>query len=130
MLSYIVRRFLQAIVVLIGVSFISFAVMFLTGDPIAAMAAEDWTQEMIEDLRHNMGYDRPFLVQYFDFLTDVVRGDLGTSLRQKQPNLRLILDRMPATLELASASFIISIVVSIPVGSLPVGSLPVGFSPR
>jgi peptide/nickel transport system permease protein len=116
MLAYIVRRFLQAIIVLIGVSFISFAVMFLTGDPIAAMAGEDWTQEMIENLRHKMGYDRPFLVQYFDFLTDVVQGDLGTSLRQKQPNLRLILDRMPATLELAAASFLISIVISIPVG--------------
>lgn len=116
MLSYIVRRLLQSIIVLIGVSFIAFAVMFLTGDPIGAMAGDDWTQEMIDNLRHQMGFDRPMHVQYLDFLSGAIRGDLGTSLRQNQPNLTLILDRMPATLELAAASLLFSIVVSIPVG--------------
>lgn len=116
MLSYIIRRLLQSIIVLVGVSFIAFAVMFLTGDPISAMAGEDWTQEMTQNLRHEMGFDRPMHVQFLDFLGGAVRGDLGTSLRQNQPNLTLILDRMPATLELASVSLLISIAISIPVG--------------
>lgn len=116
MLSYIVRRLLQSIIVLVGVSFIAFAVMFLTGDPIGAMAGDDWTQEMIQNLRREMGFDRPMLVQYLDFLSGAIRGDLGTSLRQNQPNLTLILDRMPATLELATASLLFSIIISIPVG--------------
>lgn len=116
MLQYIIRRLLQTFLVLLGVSFVAFGVMFLTGDPSSVMAGEDWTQEMIQEFRHQMGFDRPWYVQYADFLWDAVRGDLGTSLRQRQPNLQLILDRMPATLELALAALLLSIVVAIPIG--------------
>ena len=116
MTQYIIRRLLQTFLVLLGVSFVAFGVMFLTGDPSSVMAGEDWTQEMVEDFRHQMGFDRPWYVQYADFLWDAVRGDLGTSLRQRQPNLHLIIDRMPATLELAMTALLLSIVVAIPIG--------------
>ena len=118
MTQYVIRRLLQTVLVLLGVSFVAFGVMFLTGDPTSAMTGEDWTQEMIEELRHQMGFDRPWYVQYADFLSKAVRGDLGTSLRQHQPNLKLIAERLPATAELAAAAMLISIVLAIPVGVL------------
>jgi peptide/nickel transport system permease protein len=114
--KYIIRRLLQTFLVLWGVSFVAFAVMFLAGDPASAMVGEDWTKEMIDEFRHNMGFDRPWYVQYWDFLSRAVHGDLGISLRQRQPNLKLIMDRMPATMELAAAALLISVVVAIPAG--------------
>jgi peptide/nickel transport system permease protein len=90
--------------------------MFLAGDPASAMVGEDWTREQVEAFRHQMGFDQPWYVQYGRFVGRAVRGDLGTSLRQHQPNLSLILDRMPATLELAAAAMLLSIVVAFPAG--------------
>lgn len=116
MTQYIIRRLLQTFLVLFGVSFVAFGVMFLTGDPATVMAGEDWTQAEIENFRHQMGFDRPWYVQYADYISHAIRGDLGVSLRQRQPNLQLILDRMPATLELATASLLISVIVAIPIG--------------
>ena len=116
MTQYIIRRLLQTVLVLFGVSLVAFGVMFLTGDPALAMAGEDWTQEMVDEFSHQMGFDRPWYVQYADFLSHAVRGDLGVSLRQRQPNLQLIMDRMPATLELAGVALLISVVVAIPIG--------------
>ncbi len=113
---YIVRRLVQTIFVLWAVSFISFAAMFLSGDPATAMVGENWTRAQIDEFRHNMGFDLPWYVQYGNFLSKAVRGDLGVSLRQRQPNLQLIADRMPATLELALAAMLISTVIAIPAG--------------
>jgi peptide/nickel transport system permease protein len=80
------------------------------------MASPDATKEEIDQLRHNLGFDRPIYIQYLDFASDAVRGDFGTSLRQGQPVFDLIIDRMPATLKLALTAFILSVVISIPVG--------------
>jgi len=118
MTQYVIRRLLQTILVLIGVSLVTFGIMFLAGDPVSVMVAEDWTTEMIEDLRHQLGYDRPLYVQYGDFLWHALQGDLGTSIRQRQPNIELILDRMPATMELGFSALLLSVLVSIPVGVL------------
>ncbi len=116
MWRYIARRLLQTIVVLWGVSFIAFGVMFLAGDPASAMVGEDWTREQIAEFRRQMGFDQPWYVQYGRFLSRAARGDLGVSLRQRQPNLSLVLERMPATLELAAAAMFLSIFVAIPAG--------------
>lgn len=116
MWRYITRRLLQTIIVLWGVSFMAFGVMFLAGDPALAMVGEDWTQEQIAEFRRVMGFDQPWYVQYGRFLSRAVRGDLGVSLRQRQPNLGLIFDRMPATLQLAACAMVLSIVVAIPAG--------------
>jgi peptide/nickel transport system permease protein len=113
---YVARRLLQTIIVLAGVSFMAFGVMFLAGDPASAMVGEDWTREQVDEFRRVMGFDQPWHVQYGRFLSRAVRGDLGVSLRQRQPNLALIFERMPATLELAAAAMLLSIVVAIPAG--------------
>lgn len=113
---FIIRRLLQSILVVIGVTLLVFVVLFKTGDPVILLVSADATKEEIEQVRRELGFDRPWYVQYFDFMSDALRGDFGTSLRQKQPVFKLVIERIPATLELAIAAFIISIVVAIPVG--------------
>lgn len=116
MTRYIIRRLLQSIFVVAGVSLLVFFILFQTGDPTLLMASPDATQEEIDELRRIMGFDRPWYVQYWDFASDAIRGDFGTSFRQGQPVFSLILERLPATLRLAGAAFLISVVVSIPIG--------------
>lgn len=107
---------MQSIVVVLGVSLLVFVVLYQTGDPVILMASPDATKEQIEELRHTLGFDRPWYIQYLDFISDAARGDFGTSLRQGQPVFDLIMDRIPATLRLAISAFAISVIVSIPVG--------------
>jgi ABC-type dipeptide/oligopeptide/nickel transport system permease component len=114
--AYILRRLLQTILVVLGVSALAFGSMFLSGDPTMVMAGESWTRQQVEEFRHQMGFDRPWLVQYLDFLSRAVRGDFGVSLRQQQPVFRLLLQRMPATLELTLAAMVIAVGVGIPAG--------------
>lgn len=116
MFRYIIRRLLQSILVVIGVSILVFVILFQTGDPTLLMASPDATKEDLEQLRHNLGFDRPIYIQYLDFASDAVRGDFGTSLRQGQPVFDLVIDRVPATLKLALTAFVLSVVISIPVG--------------
>jgi ABC-type dipeptide/oligopeptide/nickel transport system permease component len=114
--GYILRRLLQTVLVVLGVSALAFGSMFLSGDPTMVMASESWTRDQIAEFRHQMGFDRPWLVQYLDFLSRAVRGDFGVSLRQQQPVFRLLLQRMPATLELATAAMLIALGIGIPAG--------------
>lgn len=118
MTHYILRRLLQTVVVLFGVSALSFGTMFLSGDPAILMAGEGWTQQQLQEFRHTMGFDRPWYVQYADFVARAVRGDFGTSLRQKQPTFALIADRMPATLRLTGVAMLIAIALGLPLGVL------------
>lgn len=118
MLRYAIERLLQTIPVLLGVTALSFGLMFLSGDPTLLMAGEDWTQEQVQEFRHTMGFDRPVYIQYLDFLGKAVRGDFGTSLRQKQPAFQLVMSRMPATIELTLAAMVIAVMVGIPIGIL------------
>jgi peptide/nickel transport system permease protein len=113
---YLVRRLLQTVLVVLAVSALSYSFMYLSGDPAAIMAAPDWTRAQIEEFRHQMGFDRPWYVQYAEYLGNAVRGDFGVSLRQNQPTLKLVLDRMPATLELAGSALFLSVIVGIPIG--------------
>lgn len=116
MVTYVVRRLLQGILVLFGISFVSFGAMFLAGDPTALMINETWTQDQIDEFRHRMGFDRPWPVQYLDFLSNAVHGDFGTSLRTTEPAFSLVMERMPATLELTLASLLFSTLGAIPLG--------------
>jgi ABC-type dipeptide/oligopeptide/nickel transport system permease component len=118
MVQYILRRLAQTVLVLLGVSALSFGMMFLSGDPANVMAGETWTREQIEDFRHQMGFDRPWYVQYGDFLSGAVRGDFGVSLRQRQPTFDLVMERMPATIELAAAALAIALAIGLPLGIL------------
>src|SRR3712207_2470007 len=116
MTTYVLRRLLQTVLVLFGVTALSFGTMFLSGDPTMAMAGENWTREQIEEFRRAMGFDRPWYVQYVDFVSRAVRGDFGMSLRQQQPTFALIVDRMPNTLRLTALAMGIAVAIGLPLG--------------
>jgi peptide/nickel transport system permease protein len=118
LLAYVIRRLLQTVLVLLGVTLLSFGTLFLSGDPTMLMVSESWDAQQIDEFRHRMGFDRPWYVQYGDFLSKAVRGDFGTSLRQQQPTFTLIAQRLPATLQLAGAAMAIALGVGLPVGVL------------
>jgi peptide/nickel transport system permease protein len=115
-IRFIVRRLLQTVFVLVGVSFLSFGVLFVTGDPALQMVGPDATAEQIADLRHQMGFDRPWPIQYVDFMSKAVRGDFGVSIRNRQPAFDLVKERLPATLQLAAAALGIALAIALPVG--------------
>jgi peptide/nickel transport system permease protein len=120
-MEYLVRRLLLTIIVVFGVSIISFGLMFLTGDPAVVMlgsGADLMSQAQINEFRHARGFDRPWYVQYADFAAKAVRGDFGQSLQYYQPSFNVVVERFPATLELALLSLFISIVFAIPLGVL------------
>lgn len=93
-----------------------FFILYQTGDPVLMMASPDATREEVEEMRERLGFNRPWYVQYWDFASSAIRGDFGNSLRQGQPVFTLIKERLPATLKLAGAAFLISVTVSIPIG--------------
>ena len=117
MLRYLIRRLLLTIPVLLGVATLVFALIhFIPGDPAQAMLGEGATPEEVHQLRERLGLNRPLIVQYGSFLRGLVRGDLGVSLRNDQPVTRQILERMPATAELAFASMTVAVLIAVPLG--------------
>src|SRR5580765_4642633 len=115
MQRFLIGRVLRAIFVLWGVSTVVFLVLRLSGDPVALMVAPDTPPAEIERVRHELGLDRPLVVQYAVFLRDVVQGNFGVSLRFNEPAVSLVAERVRATLELAVLSVLLSVVVGIPV---------------
>ena len=117
MTRFLIRRLLLTIPVLIGVATLVFSLIHLVpGDPVQAMLGESAAPEDVARLRTQLGLDRPLYQQYFSFARGIVRGDLGTSLRTRQAVTTIILERMPATLELAAAAMLVAIVFAIPLG--------------
>ncbi len=117
MLRYLVRRLLLTIPVLLGVATLVFALIhFIPGDPAQAMLGEGASPEEVAQLRGRLGLDRPLLVQYSTYLAGLARGDLGVSLRNDQPVRQQILERMPATAELAFASMLVAVCFALPLG--------------
>ncbi len=117
MLRYLIRRLLLTIPVLLGVATLVFALIhFIPGDPAQAMLGEGASPADIAQLRERLGLDQPLLVQYSSFLRGLLRGDLGVSLRNDQPVTQQILERMPATAELALASMAIAVLIALPLG--------------
>ena len=113
---FIIRRLLQSGVVVIIMSFIVFSGVFLIGDPVEILVSDDADQEEREEMIKSMGLDKPFLVQYGIFVSKALKGNLGESFVFNEPALLLILDRMPATMELALVSLMIAIIFGIPLG--------------
>jgi len=111
------RRFIGAIPVIIGISFLVFLLMHIApGDPISLLLGDDATPAEIERVRQEWGLDKPILFQYGEFLLRAVRGDFGKSLKFGAPVTTLVFERLPATIELALASLLVSILISIPIG--------------
>lgn len=116
-MNTIKRKIIGAIPVMIGISFLIFLLMHIApGDPVTLLLGDDATPADVERARHEWGLDRPLMVQYLDFLSRAVRGDFGMSLKFNEPVMKLVLERMPATLELAFASLLVAIVVAVPLG--------------
>jgi peptide/nickel transport system permease protein len=86
------------------------------GDPITLMLGDDATPQDVEELRHELKLDQPMMVQYWDFISRAVRGDFGRSLKFNEPVMHLVAERLPATLELASASLFVAILIAVPLG--------------
>jgi len=116
MTAFIIRRLMQSVVVVLVMSGIVFFGVFLVGDPIHMLVNPQMDQEDIDKAIRALGLDRPVWEQYFHFLANAVRGDLGTSFLFGEPALKIILQRMPATLELAFAALFMAIVLGIPLG--------------
>ncbi len=121
MLRYIARRLLQIVPTLLGISIISFSLLYIfPGDPaefiVEARYAVEPTQEMVKKIRMEMGLDRPMLVQYLDWLSKAVRGDFGKSWTEDKPVMDLILERLPASAQLFFTTFAISIAFAMLLG--------------
>lgn len=116
MKKYILKRLLQIIPVLIIITFVVFCLVYIAGDPVALMLPEDASESDREALRQALGLNDPFIAQYFGFVMDLMQGNFGTSFRYNQEALPLVLERLPATLELAFASMVVATIISIPLG--------------
>lgn len=116
MLDYIIKRTIQMIVVLFLALTVVFFLVRLAGDPTTLFLPPDAPASQIEEYRKQLGFDRPLYVQYAEFMADAVRGDFGTSLRTREDALGMILDRVPATFQLAFAALALSLLIAIPIG--------------
>ena len=116
MFAFVVRRIFQAILVMLVISFIGFAVKSQIGDPVRDLVGERVTPAEREALRDELGLNDPFFVQYVRFVNQAIRGDLGLSFFHKRPALDVILSKAPATIELVIASALIIIFISLPIG--------------
>ncbi len=113
---YVFRRLVQGIIALFILGTIVFILARVTGDPVNLLLPADATQEDRVRLSQELGLDRPYYVQYFEFATATIKGDFGTSLRFQRPALDLIKERLPNSLLLVGAAFILALVIGIPLG--------------
>jgi len=116
MLAFVLRRLVQAIVVMLTVAFIAFMLFQFVGDPVTHMVGQEATPAERERLRADLGLDQPFPVQFAAFVGNALRGEFGLSLRQGRKVAALIAERFPATLELAVAAALLALLVGIPMG--------------
>lgn len=114
--QYIARRIFLSVFVIFGVTVVVFVAVRLSGDPAALMISPTASAEDVAELRHRMGFDRPLLVQFWDYMTGVVHGDFGESLRYREPASELVLDRLSATIQLTVASLLVAVGIALPAG--------------
>jgi peptide/nickel transport system permease protein len=116
MFAFILRRLIQAVVVMVAVAFIAFLLFQYVGDPVVFLLGQDATPQQIRDLRADLGLDKSFVVQFWHFLLNAAQGEFGLSLRQGAKVSRLIAERFPATLELSLIAALLALVIGIPMG--------------
>ncbi|HEX7750491.1 MAG TPA: ABC transporter permease [Bordetella sp.] len=116
MLSFIVRRLLQSLLVMLVVSLIAFSMFRYVGDPIAGMVGQDTSEQDRAKLRADLGLNDPFVVQFGRFVGHAAQGDFGVSYRERRPVSQLLAERFPATFELSMISAILALVLGIPMG--------------
>ncbi len=117
MAAYLLRRLIQSALILLGVSFITFFLLYvLPADPVRQIAGRSATAETVESIRHQLGLDQPFLVQYGRYLGRLLQGDLGRSYLQKSEVAELIMARLPATLLLMAGGILCELVLGLTMG--------------
>ena len=114
--AHIIRRLLQSVIVIFGVIVITFVISRVLGDPVALLLPPEATPEQRAYLTKDLGLDRPLYVQLAVYVSKVVRGDFGMSFRHQEPAMKLLLDRVPATVYLSLVATFISICIAIPLG--------------
>jgi peptide/nickel transport system permease protein len=114
----IIRRLLQTLIVMLAMSGLAFAGIYLVGDPIAMLTSPEATEIERQAVRHALGLDLPLWRQYLIFLNQAVQGNFGNSFLTGEPAMKLILQRMPATLELATVAMLLSVLAGVPLGIL------------
>src|SRR5438128_678698 len=117
MRRYVIRRLVQAVAVLWLLTVIVFGISRLSGNPVDLMLPQGATKVQRTQMIHERGFDQPLPVQYWKFVSKAVQGDFGHSIRFQAPAMRLVLDRMPATIELAFAALALAVFVGIPLGT-------------
>lgn len=118
MKNYILYRLFQALIVIWGISLITFSLLHLFRDPTLILLPPEATKEDVALLRKEMGLDKPIYIRYFKFLGGMVQGDFGKSFVAQKPALGLVLERMPMTLWLAASGLLLAVIISIPLGVL------------
>jgi len=116
MLAFIIRRLLQSVMVMLAVGFIAFSLFNFVGDPVSLMLPPEATQADREEVRKSLGLDKPFYVQFATFIGNAVQGNFGISLRLGRPVSQLLVERLPATLELAMTAAVFGLFMGIPLG--------------
>ncbi len=116
MLAFILRRLVQAMLVMLAVGLVAFSLFNYVGDPVNLMLGQDATPEQREDLRRDLGLDQPQYVQFARFVGNAVKGEFGLSLRQARPVATLIKERLPATLELAFCAAALALLLGVAMG--------------
>ncbi|HSV58807.1 MAG TPA: ABC transporter permease [Variovorax sp.] len=116
MFAFVLRRLAQAVIVMVVVAFIAFLLFQYVGDPVVFLLGQDAKPEQIRQLRADLGLDRPFFVQFWHFLVNAAQGEFGLSLRQGAKVSRLIIERLPATLELSIVAALLALLIGLPMG--------------
>ncbi|MEJ8846608.1 ABC transporter permease [Variovorax rhizosphaerae] len=116
MLVFVLRRLIQAVIVMVAVAFIAFLLFQYVGDPVVFLLGQDAKPEQIQQLRIDLGLDQPFVVQFWHFIVNAAQGEFGLSLRQGAKVSRLIGERLPATLELSVLAALLALAVGLPMG--------------
>lgn len=116
MLTFILKRLGHLVVVMLAISLIAFAIQSKLGDPVSQIASMTTSAAEKEQLREELGLNDPFLVQYGRYLKNALHGDFGTSYFYRQPTSEIILEKLPATVELVFVSAVLVIALSIPLG--------------
>lgn len=118
MAKYLLKRLGQSLIAILGITVVVFLILHLTGDPVELMVSPTTSREQMEVLREQMGYNDPLPQQYFRFLKGAVVGDFGTSYYYNEPAMQVVMERVPATLKLATAALVICVLLGIPAGMI------------
>lgn len=114
--KYLLKRLWQSLIAILGITVVVFVILHLTGNPVELMVSPTTPREEMELLKETMGFNDPLYVQYFRFLKGALAGDFGTSYYYHEPAMQVVLERVPATMQLACAALLISVVLGIPAG--------------